>query len=147
MKKIVKGSLFLFLLSILKYTYASLPLWSFSPITPTTLTITCKDTATIKYVITNHSKNSHNLAMNPIMGISQNTDEGDCTNPFTLQAGEYCTLSLHINGNSLEKNIHNGPVICNNKLQCYRPNRLNQLNITLEDCMASVASCAYDHKL
>jgi citrate lyase synthetase len=75
-------------------SYASAPLWTFKPLTQTTLSLAENHTAQIKYQITNESSQPHTLKMRPILGIVQSNigSINVCANPFTLNAHESCTL-------------------------------------------------------
>lgn len=128
-KKVIIVGLNFFISTI---TYAGTPLWTFTPLTATTLTVSDSDTATIQYQITNQSKKSHTLTMKSISGISQNTASGNCANPFTLSFHQSCILNLTVTGSELRGNISGGPKVCErgNNLQCYQPSQANSLNIT-----------------
>jgi hypothetical protein len=114
---------------------ATSPVWTFTPLTPTSISVSNNSTATIQYRVTNQSKKSHQLMMTPIQGITQTTTGvGICGNPFTLLSqGSSCTLSLEIYGNQLSHSIIDGPIICEqgSTLQCYRPGPTDLLNISL----------------
>ena len=108
--------------------HAGIPVWVFTPQTPTTITIASNDNATISYKITNQSHVPHTLLMKPIPGI---TPSGNCSTPIGYQ--QSCTLNLQISGSALQGNVVGGPVLCQdgNPLQCYQPSQANSLNITL----------------
>lgn len=112
--------------------YAGIPLWTFEPLTATTISVTATGTANIKYRVTNQSKKSHTLSMRLIPGITQVTTGSNCSSPFVLAYQQSCTLSLSVNGGSLSGNVVGGPVVCQggNPLQCYQPSQANSLNIT-----------------
>lgn len=112
---------------------AASPLWTFQPLTATTLTLTSNQTATVQYLVTNQSRKSHTLALQSVIGINQATGAGTCGYPFTLSYRESCVLSLTINGNLLQGNVSGGPVVCQtgSQLQCYQPAAANILQITL----------------
>jgi hypothetical protein len=113
-------------------THAALPLWTFTPLTPTTITLSSSGTATVQYLVTNNSKRPHILMLQNTAGISQRTTPGNCPNPFSLRYQESCTLTLDISGALLQGNVLSGPVVCQdgNYLQCYQPSREYALNIT-----------------
>jgi hypothetical protein len=121
--------------SLSAFLHAATPLWTFTPLTPTSISIPANKTATIQYQVTNQSKISHRLVMTPITGITQTTTgAGICSNPFTLPSrGSSCTLSLQVNGNQLTQSITDGPIVCEHgsPLQCYRPSASNILNINV----------------
>ena len=113
---------------------AGSPVWRFSPLTATTLSVSPSATAIVKYKITNQSTRTHRLTMQAIQGITQLTTGDDvCQDSFTLTGKASCTLSLQINGNQLTQPISDGPTVCEqgSSLQCYRPNASDVLNITL----------------
>jgi hypothetical protein len=128
------GLLFLMLLVLISPGYAGNPLWTFTPDTqyPPSVSLTPITSATIKYTITNQSPKPHTLVMQPILGITQITNPGNCPNPFTLGYRQSCTLNLRVDGGSLTQNIQGGPVVCQHgsALQCYQPSPGNTLNIS-----------------
>lgn len=113
--------------------YAGTPLWTFTPLTATTLSVPSNGTAMIQYQITNQSARPHSLMMKPITGISQITfGPGVCDTLFTLQGkGSSCTLSLQVIGKQLIHSVIDGPIVCdrNSPLQCYKPSASNILTI------------------
>ena len=111
---------------------AGSPVWIFTPLTATTISVQNNDTATVQYQVTNQSTRSHTLVMNGITGVTQITSgAGVCPNPFTLSGHSSCTLSLQINGSQITDGNTDGPVVCEqgNQLQCYRPNAADTLNV------------------
>jgi hypothetical protein len=133
--------------SLLMWTagQAGTPLWTFIPLTPTTISVPSNTSATIKYQVTNQSNKPHTLAMIPIQGIAQiNIGENVCSNPFVLpRKGSFCILSLQANGSQLPQVINDGPVICENGStnQCYRPSAANILNIGKAPPITLPAGC------
>lgn len=112
---------------------AGSPLWTFTPLTATTVSVPANETATVQYTVTNQSNSIHTLSMQPIQGITQlTTGLGVCGNPFILTGKSSCTLSLQVNGSQLPQPITNGPIVCEqgSTLQCYRPSSANILHIT-----------------
>jgi hypothetical protein len=136
MKRIqwIKNSfLMFFLLSITTLSYAGVPLWTFTPLTATTVSVPSNDTTTVQYTITNQSSRIHTLNMQSISGITQlTTGLGVCGNPFVLTGKASCTLSLQVNGSQLTSSINDGPIVCEqgSTLQCYRPAATDILHIT-----------------
>lgn len=62
--------------------HAGAPLWTFTPLTATTITVATSDTAaTIMYQVTNQSRRTYTLAMTAIAGVTQVTTAGNCPNP------------------------------------------------------------------
>jgi hypothetical protein len=104
-------------------SYAGTPLWTFTPLTATSLSLPRNSTATVQYLVTNQSTKSHSLVMKPIAGITQTTaGAGICSNPFTLPTkGSSCTLSLQIQGSQMTHSIMDGPIVCEQRsvFQCY----------------------------
>jgi len=134
LSKLAPGLLTLAGLCFLGPVEAGRPLWTFSPLTNTQITVDASSTATIQYTVTNQSRRSHTLAMTSIPGITQTTTAGNCGNPFTLGYQESCTLTLVVTGSALSGNVVGGPKICQQgggTLQCYEPSPRNRLNITL----------------
>jgi hypothetical protein len=128
--RLLMGIIAFFLLSS---TQAGIPLWTFTPLTATTISVAANGSATIQYSVTNQSRRSHTLVMQSITGITQITTAGNCSNPFTLSYLQSCTLTLQVTGSALQGNVVGGPIVCQqgSTLQCYQPNMANQLNITL----------------
>ena len=113
--------------------HAGSPVWTFLPLTASTISVSMTDTTTIQYQVTNQSRKTHVLEMRGITGVSQNTTSGHCANPFTLGYQQSCSLTLTVDGSSLQGSVAGGPVVCQqgNALQCYQPSRSDSLNITL----------------
>jgi len=123
------------LLSLSALLHAGSPVWTFTPLTATSVSVPTNGTATIQYQVTNQSEKSHSLVMTPITGITQTTTgAGICSSPFTLPSrGSSCTLSLTVHGSQLTHSITDGPIVCEqgSTLQCYRPSPSNVLNINV----------------
>lgn len=125
--------LIVFLLTIPALSYAGSPVWTFTPLTATTLSVPSNDTATVQYTVTNQSSRVHTLSMQSIQGIAQTTTGlGICGNPFILTGKASCTLSLQVNGSQLTSPINDGPIVCEqgSSQQCYRPASSDILHIT-----------------
>lgn len=122
----------LWLTCVMALVHAGTPLWTFTPLTQTTITVAASDTATVRYQVTNQSRKSHTLAMKVIPGVTQVTTPGNCPNPFVLGYQKSCILNLSINGSALKGNIQGGPIVCQqgNPNQCYQPSSANSLHIT-----------------
>lgn len=126
------------LLSFLFFSLSTLanagsPVWTFTPLTATSLSVPSNNTATVQYKVTNQSNKTHTLSMQSIPGVSQiTTGVGVCDNPFVLVGKGACTLTLQINGSQLAQTINDGPVVCEqgSTLQCYRPAASDILQIT-----------------
>ncbi len=119
-------------LSFVTLAKAGSPLWTFTPLSDTTITVPTSSTATVSYQVTNQSRKTHSLMMTALPGITQTTTPGSCQNPFTLAYQQSCNLTLSVNGNALQGNVVGGPVVCDsgNPLQCYQPSAANSLKIT-----------------
>ena len=130
---IKNNTLLVLLLTITTLSYAGSPVWTFTPLTATTISVPANDTATVQYTVTNQSSRVHTLSMQSIQGITQiTTGLGICGNPFVLTGKASCTLSLQVNGSQLSSPINDGPIVCEqgSTLQCYRPAVANILHIT-----------------
>jgi hypothetical protein len=121
------------LLFLVPYAHAGIPLWTFTPLTATAISVSKGGTATIQYQVTNQSKKTHTLFMKGLTGINQETSSGHCAHPFTLGYQQSCVLTLTVNGLDLQSNVIGGPVVCqqDSNLQCYQPSQSTQLNIQL----------------
>ncbi|MFJ1269875.1 hypothetical protein ACD661_15035 [Legionella lytica] len=122
----------LLLSSMIATAKAAIPLWTFDPITSTNIILPYNGVALVQYKITNQSRRTHNLIMNPIRGVTQiTTGQGVCGAVFSLRNKEFCTLSLQIAGSQLNSPITAGPIVCQegNPNQCYRPGAANMLHI------------------
>ena len=118
---------------MLATAYAGTPLWTFEPLTATTIAVPANGTAMVQYRVTNQSSKPHSLTMQPIHGITQiTTGLNVCGNPFVIRGKRSCILSLQINGSQLNSPVMDGPVVCQQGTpnQCYRPSSANILRIT-----------------
>lgn len=133
--KLVFGLLGLMLATTVK---AGQPVWTMTPVPgfPPAVTVSQVGTATIQYTVTNQSKKTHSLQMQPIQGI---TSSG-CTSP--LGGNQSCTLNLTVSGSGLKGNVAGGPVLCerNSTLQCYQPAPANQLAIQLSQVTSTLTA-------
>ncbi|WP_115703566.1 hypothetical protein [Legionella sainthelensi] len=82
----------LFTLCIVTAAQAGSPLWTFEPVLgySPTISINSKESAIIKYTVTNQSKISHTLLMKPIRGI---TPSGRSSR---LGYHQSCILTLYV---------------------------------------------------
>lgn len=105
---------------------AAKPLWTFVPQTPTDITVAKGSGAQVIYTVNNQSSRPKTLVMKLIAGISQSA-------PCQLPAKGSCTLTLNVNGATLQGDVVGGPVLCQqgNDLQCYQPSSTNILRIRL----------------
>ncbi len=120
------------------------PLWTFTPLTATTFAIANSATQFVQYTVTNTSRLTRTLTMQPIAGVTQVIDNLSCGNPFTLAPNASCTLTLEVIGSELTNTITGGPVVCpqNSSLQCYQPSSDNALNISLGGLSLSLSTLA-----
>ncbi|KTD19013.1 COG1470 family protein [Legionella jordanis] len=115
--------------------FAGTPLWTFSPLTATTVSVSPSGTALIQYLITNQSRKTHTLSMTPIPGVNPILSGANgCPNPFILGYQQSCVLTLQVVGSTLQGNVVGGPKVCSqgNPLQCYQPSPGQTLNIRLQ---------------
>jgi hypothetical protein len=125
---------FFLLLSIVGIVHAGSPVWTFTPLTATNISIPKNGTATVKYNVTNKSRKNHTLIMEPIAGINQDTSGNNCKSPFNLAYQQSCTLALNVTASQLLGSYSGGPIVCDqssNHIQCYQPSLADQLNIQL----------------
>lgn len=119
------------------FVFAGTPLFTITPITPTTIQVPIVSAFTVQYVVQNQSARPHTLIMRPINGITQVTSAGNCANPFVLGAKQSCMLTLTINGSQISGAINEGPQICQqgpdgrpNPQLCYQPSPANVLQVS-----------------
>lgn len=127
--------------SLFNSVEAGTPLWTFTPLTATTVAIQSNDTVAVQYRVSNQSSRVHTLNMQSIQGITQvTTGPGVCGNPFILEGKASCTLSLQVNGSQLTGSINDGPIVCelSSPLQCYRPAAADILRITQADVIPNI---------
>lgn len=117
-------------------SHAGTPLFTFTPLTPTTIHVPSIGSATVQYIIQNQSPKTHTLLLKPIPGVTQISSVGNCPNPFVLASKQSCILTLEIIGNQIANHITGGPVICQqgpdntpNPSLCYQPSLAAQLNV------------------
>lgn len=125
-------SLIIFFLCGVPAIQASTPVWEFTPLTSTKRSVSKTETATVSYLLTNHSARQHTLTMQAISGVTQITGPELCGSPVVLSPKASCKLSLQINGSELNKPITDGPILCQagSTLQCYKPKASDVLRIT-----------------
>ncbi|HAU0815410.1 TPA: DUF1566 domain-containing protein [Legionella pneumophila] len=111
---------------MLSSVQAAKPLWTFVPQTPTDITVAKGGSAQVVYTVQNQSSKAKTLVMKLIAGISQSA-------PCNLPAKGSCTLTLNVNGATLQGDVVGGPILCQqgNDLQCYQPSSTNILRIRL----------------
>lgn len=123
MRNVILSTIF-FALFISK-SQASTPLWTFTPLTPTTVTVTILiPDHTVIYRLTNQSRTTHNLVWQPIPFTRQITVlPGDCQTVSTLGYLESCNLRILVEGSAFRESFRGGPVVCElgSQAQCYQP--------------------------
>ncbi|KTD67541.1 transmembrane protein [Legionella santicrucis] len=132
-QKITKFIFGIQLLLLISLGYAGSPLWSFTPLTPTNLTLASTNNGIVAYRVTNNSnKHTFPLVLQPMRGVKQIVVPGICSDVFTLPPHQSCILALQILGSEISGNINGGPIVCNhaNPLQCYRPDASSVLHVT-----------------
>ena len=113
---------------------AGKPMWTFTPLTATTVAVPPGTTDSVQYTVTNQSSKPKKLMLLPTSGLSQ---AGACNLAPKGSPGSSCTLTININGSNLPQGgIQNGPKVCQanadgsaNPNQCYQPSRNNVLHI------------------
>lgn len=132
-RKLIRLLTYIAITCLASVAKAGNPVWTFTPLTATTISVPTSSTATVQYQVTNQSSKTHTLSVSSISGITQlTTGLGVCGNPFVLLGYESCTLSLQVNGSELTGPVTDGPIVCEQgpTLLCYRPSPLNILHIT-----------------
>ena len=139
----------LFLLS--SVVYAGKPVWAFTPLSATSITVPVNGTATIQYQVRNQSPTKpHRLVIMPLPGVSQ---DAPCTVSPKGQPGDSCTLTLTVIGNKVPKGgISGGPKLCQtnkdgtpNPNQCYQPSQADGLNIAVGVAQFTVSASGDTH--
>lgn len=125
--------------------YAGTPLWTFTPLTATSLVVPATGTASVKYTLTNQSRKTHTLMMRSIPGITQVTTPGNCPNPIVLEYHQSCILNLTIAGSALQGSVSGGPVVCqvSSFSQCNQPSAANSLQIVKEGAEFTVGGSVF----
>lgn len=114
---------------------AGKPVWTFTPLTATQMSLAPSETAVVQYLVSFQSKQLSRLSIDSIPATTQvTTGEGVCGVIFEGKQGDSCTLVLEVHGNELTTPILGGPVACavGSRLQCYRPATKDLLQITPE---------------
>jgi ligand-binding sensor domain-containing protein len=118
--------------------FAGAPLFTFTPLTGTSVQVSTDGTAFVEYVVKNQSQKAHTLVVQTVAGITQLTHNNNCGNPFVLEGGKSCVLSLQINGDQITGNTSNALRVCQQKsngepnpLMCYQPSLPDLLRVTV----------------
>lgn len=120
---------------MLSTAQAGIPLWTFSPLTPTTWEVPETGVVNVMYTVQNQSPKPKLLSILPTPGVQQTTP---CQLSPKGQANDTCILMLTITGSQLHaRGIHGGPNLCQanpggipNPNQCYQPSMPDVLNLT-----------------
>lgn len=123
---------------------AAIPLWTFEPLNPTTITLSNNSSNEVSYLIKNKSSKFKKLLMRPAPGVTQ---LDYCYLAPIGHPQDSCILRLVLNGSAIPTNgIHSGPILCqvsNDKVldsQCYQPSPVNQLNVKKVNEVAAIIS-------
>lgn len=117
----------------------SKPLFTISAIQQAPNSIASNQSASATYLVTNNTKTTKSLVMQPILGVTVvTTITGACSWPIVIGPGDSCTLNLTINGAEISDSIISGPVICKavsnttqpNNGACSQPSSAESLRIT-----------------
>ncbi len=119
---------------------AGTPMWTFTPLTETTIDIPDDGVQLVQYRVANQSGRARTLAFQPIAGVAQITGSGVCPSPFTLQANASCILSLQVTASEMSAPILRGPVVCEQggMNQCYQPSLPDSLNVSIHSSALSL---------
>jgi len=110
---------------------AARPVWTFTPLTSTHVTVPSNGITTVLYQIKNQSKKTKTLSLQPMPGIIQDISGENCGHSFVLSHNDSCTLELKIIGSEFQGSITKTPVICSKQNICYRPSIDNLMYITI----------------
>jgi len=111
--------------------YASTPLWIFTPLTPTTISIDAFEIKFIDYLITNKSSITHNISIQPFPFKVIDAGPFSCGEEFTLEPNKSCVLSFIVRGQFLKNSFRGGPVLCETGIPelCYKPSQKDILTV------------------
>lgn len=125
---------------------AGVPLWTFTPLIATTISVPENGFVTVKYRVTNQSRKTHELRLQALPAVTQLTTGtvGVCGESFILAPQASCTLSLRVDGSQLTQPISRGPIVCTggSALQCYQPAVADVLHLTQVAALPSRATIA-----
>lgn len=124
--------IFMLCFTALSSAFAASPVWTFTPLTATTVSVAPSEIATVEYQVTNQSSRVHTLAITTVTGVNQDVSPGNCLNPFVLNGHQSCTLALEIVGSEVLATVNNALAVCEadgGSTQCYQPNLGEGLNI------------------
>lgn len=118
-----------------KNIFASTPLWTFKPLSPTTITILPFQIKYIDYLITNESFTTHTLSIQPYPFEITKLEPLSCGETFTLNPNESCILNVLIKGFSIVDSFTGGPILCEaeSELMCYTPSQKDILTVIFRE--------------
>lgn len=117
------------------------PMFSLTPLTPTSFAIASDEVATVQYRVVNQTNMTRTLTLANFaghVGIKQVISGiNTCSNPFQLLPQQSCTLTLLVYGNEIASAIKGEPEICKTKegndqpdsFLCSRASKADALNI------------------
>jgi len=118
------------------------PMFTLTPLTPTSFSIASDEDTVVQYRITNQTKVTRTLTLANFtdrVGLKQVTSGiKACSNPFRLTPRESCVLTLSMHGGELVSEVKGEPEICKTKegegnqpdhFLCSRASKSNSLNI------------------
>jgi Lactonase, 7-bladed beta-propeller len=126
--------LLLVYISLTTLSYAAKALFNIAPAGSSTINVLQNFNAFAYYNVTNQTKISQKITLQPQLGISNAPQAGDCTDGQLLQPNESCTMRIQIDGNAYQySGFIGGPIICNTNSSffCSQPEFQNQLSIKL----------------
>jgi hypothetical protein len=121
--------------------HAGKPLFILTPLTVTNITMPSNSTSEVRYSVTNNTKLTRTLTIQPLKATTQLTTAGSCSSPFTLAPNQSCRLVLSIDGQKLAAapvpTIIGGPVVCKTEtgsnnpdpFYCAQPTESNSLRV------------------
>lgn len=136
MKKILATVM---LTCVVPLSFAALPKFLLTPVTPVRMQVATNQTAIVQYRVLNQTEVARVLTIQPIPGVVQLTgDPGFCNSPFALAPHTSCLLTLQFNPVSNPGLVKGGPVVCKTKSNtdvspdpylCSKPETKNQLEV------------------
>lgn len=119
------------ILSLTNGVLAATPVWTFTPLSPTTISIDPFQIKNIDYLITNQSSISHTIAIQPYPFEITNLGPFSCGEVFTLLPNKSCILSVLIKGFAVTDSFKGGPILCEvgSKFLCYTPDADDVLTV------------------
>lgn len=136
MKLLITAVIIITLLISMPLTaFSKVPLIDIKSLTPTEFTITRQEIKRVDYLITNRGQSTKKLNLEYMgQGIHVELGTGLCGPGIILTPKQCCVLSLKFVGKEMDKNIKDGPILCNanDNLECYMPIPSEILGVTLK---------------